>query len=148
MVFVLDCSVRMAWILPDEAESGAESLPQSLVENTAVAPGLWPIEVANALPLATRRGRIEEKNWPDLLDRLGALPIETDPETGAWACTDAPRIARDRQLSVYDAAYLERAMRGGSRSLPSTANWPRPRAGPAPTGIRRDPGPAGRYRGA
>ena len=111
MPFVLDCSVTMAWILPDDAESGAEALGESLVETTAVVPGLWPVEVANVLLVATRRGRIEEEVWPDLLDRLAALPIETDPETGVRAWTDSLRVARDHQLSVYDAAYLELAMR-------------------------------------
>ena len=111
MPFVLDCSVTMAWILPDETDSGAEELGESLVESTAVVPGLWPVEVANVLLVATRRGRIEEEVWPDLLDRLAALPIETDPETGVRAWTDSLRVARDHELSVYDAAYLELAMR-------------------------------------
>ena len=111
MPFVLDCSITVAWILPDEAESGAEALGESLVETTAVVPGFWPVEVANVLLVATRRGRIEEEVWPDLLDRLAALPIETDMETGVRAWTDSLRVARDHQLSVYDAAYLELAMR-------------------------------------
>lgn len=111
MPFVLDCSVTMAWILPDEAESGAAALGESLVETTALVPALWPIEVANVLLVATRRGRIEEEAWPQLLDRLAALPIDTDPETGVRAWTDSLRVARDHQLSVYDAAYLELAMR-------------------------------------
>ena len=111
MPFVLDCSVTMAWILPDEADSGAEALGESLVETTALVPALWPIEVANVVLVATRRGRIKEEAWPQLLDRLAALPIETDPETGVRAWTDSLRVARDHQLSVYDAAYLELAMR-------------------------------------
>ena len=111
MPFVLDCSVTMAWILPDEAVAGTVALRDSLVENTAVVPGLWPIEVANVLLVATRRGRIKEEIWPDLLERLAALPIETDPEIGTRAFTDSLRVARDQRLSVYDAAYLELAMR-------------------------------------
>ena len=111
MPFVLDCPVTMAWILPDEAVAGTVALRDSLVENTAVVPGLWPIEVANVLLVATRRGRIKEEIWPDLRERLAALPIETDPETGTRAFTDSLRVARDRRLCVNDAAYLELAMR-------------------------------------
>lgn len=115
MPFVLDCSVTMSWILPDEAVDGTAALRASLVENTAVVPGLWPIEVANVLLVATRRGRIEEAIWPALLERLGLLPIEVDVETGVRAFTDSLRLARDQRLSVYDAAYLELAIR---RRLP------------------------------
>lgn len=111
MQFVADCSVTMAWILPDETEPAAEALAETLVENTVVVPGLWPIEVANVLLVAVRQGRIAEGVIPELLARLGALPCETDPETGPRAWTDSLRLARDHELSAYDAVYLELAVR-------------------------------------
>lgn len=115
MPFVLDCSMTMAWILPDQSTPGTAQLRDSLVERTCVVPGLWPVEVANVLLVATRHGRIPERTWPALAERIGRLPIETDSETGARALTDALRLAREHDLTAYDAVYLELALR---RRLP------------------------------
>lgn len=114
-MFVLDCSMTMAWILPDESTPGTVRLRDSLVERTAVVPGLWPVEVANVLLVATRHGRIEEGMWSALVEQIGCLPLETDSETGTRALTDALRLAREHGLTVYDAVYLELALR---RRLP------------------------------
>lgn len=114
-MFVLDCYMTMAWILPDESTPGTVRLRDSLVERTAVVPGLWSVEVANVLLVATRHGRIEAGMWSALVERIGRLPLETDSETGARALTDALRLAREHGLTVYDAVYLELALR---RRLP------------------------------
>jgi len=47
------------------------------------------------------------------LTLLRKLPIETDAETALRAGGDILALARQQQLSVYDAAYLELAMRLG-----------------------------------
>ena len=54
MAFVLDCSVTMAWIFPDEATEATHRLRDSLVEGRAFVPSLWPVEVGNAVAVATR----------------------------------------------------------------------------------------------
>ena len=71
--------------------------------------------VANVLLVATRHGRIEAGMWSALVEQIGRLPLETDSETGARALTDALRLAREHGLTVYDAVYLELALR---RRLP------------------------------
>ena len=81
MPFVLDCSVTMAWVFPDEANESTDALRESLVTDNAVVPVLWPIEVGNVLLVATRRGRITEDDWPRIRDALEALPIDVDPES-------------------------------------------------------------------
>ena len=115
MAFVLDCSMAMAWVFPDEATDRTDALRESLLEETAFVPALWPIEVANVLLVATRRGRIEESEWPYLLEALATLPIRTDAETGERAMSDSLRLAHRHDLSVHEAVYLELAMR---RTLP------------------------------
>ena len=55
MAFVLDCSATMAWLFPDEATDATERLRDSLVQDRAFVPSLWPVEVANVLLAATRR---------------------------------------------------------------------------------------------
>jgi predicted nucleic acid-binding protein len=44
---------------------------------------------------------------------LAALPITVDEETKAHAFADTTYLARSHNLSAYDAAYLELAMRRG-----------------------------------
>lgn len=115
MPFVLDCSMMMAWTFPDEATKQSAVLRDSLLEDYALVPTLWPIEVANVLLVATRRKRMRESDWPKLLADLTALPIEVDDETSERALTDSLQVARRYDLSAYDAVYLELALR---RKLP------------------------------
>ena len=113
MAFVLDCSVTMAWVFPDEAHESTDALRESLIKDSAVVPVLWPIEVGNVLLVATRRGRIIEDDWPRIRDDLGALPIDVDPESCDRVLDAVLPIANEHNLSVYDAMYLELALRLG-----------------------------------
>ena len=111
MAFVLDCSVTMAWVFPDEATEATNQLRDSLVEGRAFVPSLWPVEVGNVLLVATRRNRIRVDDWREIRASLEALPIEIDPVTTSRAWGTSLELARTHQLSVYDAMYLELAMR-------------------------------------
>jgi predicted nucleic acid-binding protein len=70
----------------------------------AVAPELWRIEVANSLNVGIRRGRITRNN-------LKALPILVDNETRNRIWSDTLGLADKHRLTVYDATYLELALR-------------------------------------
>jgi hypothetical protein len=48
--FVLDCSVAISWIMPDEAYN-VELLNQ-VVDKGAIVPSLWTLEVGNVLLIA------------------------------------------------------------------------------------------------
>ena len=56
--FVLDASVALAWCFADEATPATDVLLDRLADEDAVAPALWGLEVANALTMAERRGRL------------------------------------------------------------------------------------------
>lgn len=107
---VIDASVTMAWILPDEQSESADTLRSTLLEGQALAPAFWWIEIRNVLLMAERRGRIESGAPEIELKALGALEISLDaaPEEGALLT-----LARTHQLSIYDALYLELAKRKG-----------------------------------
>ena len=111
MAFVLDCSVTMAWIFPDEATDATDRLRDTLVETRAFVPALWPIETANALLVATRRGRIVQGEWPRIRSHLDALPIDIDPVAASRTWGAALDLANTHGISVYDAMYLELAVR-------------------------------------
>ena len=111
MAFVLDCSVALAWLFPDEATEKTDSLRDSLIEGRAFVPGLWPIEVANVLLVATRRGRIAPEEWEQICANLDALPIEVDAVSKARVWGKTLQLAHAHRLSVDDAMYLELALR-------------------------------------
>ena len=111
MAFVLDCSVTMAWMFPDEATEATHRLREALLDTRAFVPALWPVETANALLVATRRGRIAQDEWPEIRAHLDALPIEVDPVSGSRTWGAALDLANAHGISVYDATYLELAAR-------------------------------------
>ena len=113
MPFVLDCSVTMAWVFRDEATDATDRLRDVLGENRALVPALWPTETANALLVATRRKRIEREEWPRLRMQLNALPIDVDPVSTTRTWGPVLDLATVHELTVYDATYLELAMRSG-----------------------------------
>ena len=111
MSLVLDCSVTMAWIFRDEATDATDRLRDALIETRAFVPSLWPSETANALLVATRRGRIARDEWPGMRAHLDALPIEVDPVSASRTWGATLDLASAHGISVYDAMYLELAVR-------------------------------------
>lgn len=115
MSVVIDASVTMTWYFAEEATSATESLLDSVAQNGAVVPSLWRIEVANAFQTGVRRRRIDAAYRDASLADLGQLPIvvDVDAEGHPWFAT--LRLSDRYGLTVYDACYLELAMR---RNLP------------------------------
>ena len=116
MSVVLDASAALAWVFEREnpkESSTANELLASLRQDSAIVPSLWHCEVANALLVGERRGVIGEAQTTDFLGRLNALPIETDSADMGLARIAILRLAREFQLSSYDASYLELAIRRG-----------------------------------
>jgi predicted nucleic acid-binding protein len=112
-VCVLDCSVAAAWLFDDEADPETDALLARVAEEGAMVPNLWHLEVANVLRQAERRGRITAAQVNAGLEALSELPIHTNTETAARAFRDVVALARAHDLTTYDAAYLELALRSG-----------------------------------
>lgn len=117
MRFVLDNSVVMRWILNDrsaEAQDYAEAVLTLLAHGeTAVVPNLWALEAANVLAKSQKKGLVSESSTSEFLSLLADLDIETDNSTHERALHDTLNIAIKHNLSAYDAAYLELALREG-----------------------------------
>lgn len=111
MAFVLDCSITMAWVFPDEANAATYQLRDSLVEDSAFVPALWPVEVGNVLLMATRRRRIARNEWERIREDLSELPISIDPVSTDRVWSAALELADTHRISLYDAVYLELALR-------------------------------------
>lgn len=114
--FVADASVAIAWVHPGQATADTDGMLDDLGEGAAViVPALWPLEVANALLVLERRGKLTATERDTALLALRALAVTVDHEAAGVAWTTLSQLADRHQLSVYDAAYLELAAR---RRLP------------------------------
>lgn len=113
MVFVVDASVTMAWCFEEETTPYTESILDRLVDEAAMVPAIWPLEVANILVIGERRQRVTTAQVTRFVQQLGNLPITVDTQAIAGAWGPVLSLARTQGLSAYDAAYLELAMRQG-----------------------------------
>lgn len=115
MSLALDSSATLAWIYGDETTEAIRAVFDQVAETGAVVPALWRLEVANSLTMGVRRGRIDVEFRRAALADLALLNIVTDQRTDAQAWGETLRLADEARLTVYDAAYLELALR---RKLP------------------------------
>lgn len=113
MSIVLDASMTIAWLFEDERTEAAHGVMRRVVAEGAVVPSLWRLEVANVLRNAVRRGRCDEDYVDRSLERLGRLAITVDDETDSHAWGLTRTLAGEQGLTLYDAAYLELAIRRG-----------------------------------
>jgi len=111
IMLVVDASIALTWCFEDEVTEATEAIGTRVDSEGAVVPDLWRLEVANALMLAERRGRLKRSNMEQRLELLAALPIAIDANTAIRAWTDTLLLARAERLTLYDAAYLELAIR-------------------------------------
>jgi predicted nucleic acid-binding protein len=115
MSLVLDSSITLAWVYSDETTEPVRQVFNMLSHSGAWVPGLWRLEVANVLEMGVRRKRHDAKFRDATLADLAQLPIQIDVEIDKHAWSATLRLAERHQLTLYDAAYLELALR---RSLP------------------------------
>ncbi len=109
MAFVLDASVVLAWLLPDERSEFAQRLIARAVHERPRAPSLLLLEVGNALLQAERRTRLRRASRLELMDAFTALPIALEP-VAAETILRASELAAIHSLTLYDACYLELAI--------------------------------------
>ncbi len=113
-MFVLDASLTLAWGFADEATPSTEDVLDRLGGDGALVPAIWPAEVANGLIIGERRGRVSQAQIAHFVDVLTHLPISVNTE-GGLALVFGPvlSLAREQGVSVYDASYLDLALRRG-----------------------------------
>lgn len=110
--FVPDASLTLAWCFEDETTASTDALLTRLkAGDEATVPTHWPLEVSNALLAAIRRNRITWGKAFRFFDDLRSLPIRIDLDSTRTAFRDIFVLAEEHTLTIYDAAYLELAIR-------------------------------------
>jgi predicted nucleic acid-binding protein len=114
-VFVIDASATLPWCFADEATAATNAVLTGLqTGDEAIVPAHWPVEVANALLIAVRRHRISPGDAQQFLLDLEFLPLHIKATTKNQVRAGVFSVAQQYGLTVYDAAYLELAMREGT----------------------------------
>ncbi len=114
--FVADSSVGVAWAVHTQASEATDELLDRVADGTPlVVPALWPFEVANSLLVLFRRKKVLAEDRDRALSALAKLPLMMDDEGPRFAWDKISDLAAKHGLSVYDAVYLELAVR---RKLP------------------------------
>ncbi len=112
---VVDSSTALGFILQDEQSPHALAALAAIEDGVPTfVPTHWPVEAANGLIMAERRKRASQAEISEALELLAALPVTIDPETTQRLSGATAALARQYSLTIYDAAYLELAMRRGA----------------------------------
>lgn len=110
--WVVDASLALSWVHPHQATDKTDALLQRLKDGVnLVVPALWFLEVANALLVLERRRRIRGDERREALAALQALNLTTDSSETVLTFGRVSDLAEKHKLSVYDATYLELALR-------------------------------------
>jgi predicted nucleic acid-binding protein len=123
--FVIDASVVAAWFLEEETDARVEYVVESLARLGACSPSLFFFEIRNALLVNERRRRVTAAQSAEFVRELSRMQIRLESPSQD---VDLLALARERKLTVYDAAYLELAIREGlplatlDRALEKAAN--------------------------
>ncbi|MCL2645144.1 MAG: type II toxin-antitoxin system VapC family toxin [Betaproteobacteria bacterium] len=106
---MLDNSVVCGWILENQSTDYSAAIARRLEQERAIVPPLLRLELVNVLRTACKRQVMIASQAQELLAQLFRLPIEvnsTSPEPGLLL-----GLALRYELTAYDAAYLELALR-------------------------------------
>jgi len=112
--FVADASVTLPWCFQDEATAWTDGLLDRLRGGDRIAvPAHWPTEISNGLLMGLRRKRIQPGRPQLFWDQLAILPIDVEPPLTSNQAKAVLAPCEAHGLTVYDAAYLELALRRG-----------------------------------
>ena len=109
--FVIDASVILAWYNPEEENSYADDILSCLGKEIAITPQLCCLEINNAMRTFEKRGSISNLDAERALASINGLPIKRDSVPIGFDIPFVLSLARKYDLTIYDACYLELAIR-------------------------------------
>lgn len=109
--FVLDASIGLSWAFREDCGAASAAASLWIEAFPAHVPQLYWFELRSSLVVNERRGRMSPEATAAFLTDHARLALEWDP-----LADEIPvlALARSHRLTVYDAAYLELALRLGA----------------------------------
>lgn len=108
MPVVVDSSIAACWAMPDEFSATANRTLDILTSDIMLVPTIFWYEIRNVLLVNERRQRISQEHGVLALQKIDEMPRIED---GTHSSDRTMTLARRHALTVYDAAYLELALR-------------------------------------
>ena len=110
---VLDASVMIAWLINEPHLALGDDIYQLLAERTIHVPAHWPAEIANAMAVNIRKGRIRLADFAAIDQRLCKLDVIVEPAPTLERIKLLVQFATEYRLTAYDAAYVLLAHNSG-----------------------------------
>ncbi len=104
-MIVIDASVALKWVLPEEESIAA----RMLLEQELVAPTLWLVEAGNALWRYANTGKLTSSDVQSRLTKLASAPVTLLPSEDY--VQNALNLAVQLRHPIYDCIYLAAAIR-------------------------------------
>jgi predicted nucleic acid-binding protein len=108
---VIDASVAVAWCVQTQATRLSEAAIEAVTENGGHVPSQFWFEVLHGLSRSERRGLVRREIVDRYLVLLSELPIIIDEAYEAAGMVELNELARQHAVKIYDASYLELALR-------------------------------------
>lgn len=109
-MIVVDASIIAPLLIDDETPIPAWVL-ERLMTIPLLAPSHWPLETANMLHVAERRQRIDRAARNRALRLVRRLEVSLVAEALDRAWEAVSQLADRYRLTIYEAAYLDLAIR-------------------------------------
>lgn len=116
-LLVLDASAALALVFSDKEAIEVETLVREIIESNGQihVPDLFSYEFGNGLISALHQHRISSEKSDEIIRTIANLPLVFEPCRQAVVCNAIMSVAFEHDLTFYDAAYLELAVRNGIR---------------------------------
>lgn len=108
MPLIVDASVTVAWFVRNQASGYTDRIRRRARREQLHVPAVWPLEFVNALWQLQRRKLLSGRQVDTIVDLAEPLDIVVHEETPPRRRLLA--VARDHDLSAYDASYLDLAL--------------------------------------
>lgn len=110
-MIVLDASQMTAWLIGEPSVARATEFDIGLRDVPIAVPAHWPIELSNMLRTHLRAGRLLVADMHAIMDRLDLLTIEIEAPLSLDEIGPLAQFASTHELTTYDAAYVQLALR-------------------------------------
>lgn len=113
--YVVDASIAISWLVLSQQTPLADRVMVEARSGTPFfVPSFWYLEVANTLLVLERRKKIEAAQCARARTALSILDAVVDDEDPRRVLEGVWQLADRYSLTIYDAMYLELAIRRGA----------------------------------
>jgi predicted nucleic acid-binding protein len=113
MAVVIDASIALGWVVPSQATPLTEIALAGVAADYGVVPPYFGIEIARVLRNHERRKLLSAEVVDLSLAYMRGLRLREDDAPSIRVAQNATILARQYDLRIADAAYLELALRTG-----------------------------------